>query len=146
MKKKVKQNSDKRKKTLGTESNGVDIVYTNTYSNPMPKLNRLESSDRENEEKAGFFASNHYWNNFRLVFFLVIMSGFGRISSVSWVWCTQHVSDYKGTGLRQGLKTGQSVPKRHDLKSQASPTSFRGQQNLEGASSILQFDMFIQLL
>ena len=54
MKKKVKLNPHKRKKTIDTESNGVEIIYTNAYSNPMPKLNRFESSDREEEEKASF--------------------------------------------------------------------------------------------
>ena len=52
--KKVKLNPHKRKKIIGTESNGVEIIYTNTNPNQMPKLNRFESSDREEEEKAGF--------------------------------------------------------------------------------------------
>ena len=54
MEKKVKLNPHKRKKNIGTQSNGVEIIYTNTYSNPMSKLNRFESIDREEEEKAGF--------------------------------------------------------------------------------------------
>ena len=54
MKKKTKLNPRKRKKALGTESNGIEIIYTNTYSNPIPKFNRFESSDREEEEKADF--------------------------------------------------------------------------------------------
>ena len=65
------------------------------------------------------------------------MYGFGTCIFLSWVTLGHHVGDNKRIGVRQGLKTRLSVPKRHDLKGQASPTSFRGQQNLTEASSIL---------